>query len=96
VVLDLIAGHDRLRFDPAVVLFCVDPPAGEVLATLEQLGVPVRQVRKQRRYDAAAIARLGRAFRALSTEIVALHGFGGYSFGAPAGPRRTPTCRAPR
>jgi glycosyltransferase involved in cell wall biosynthesis len=84
VVLNLALHHDRSVFAPAVCFFAILPPEQELVEGLERLGVPHRQVVKQSRYELRALDRLTDALVELRPEIVVLHGFGAYSYGALA------------
>jgi glycosyltransferase involved in cell wall biosynthesis len=84
VVLDFLRGHDRSRFEPAVCFFSIAAADPAVLDEARAMGVPFRDVVKRSRYDLRSLFELRSALRSLGTEVAVLHGFGSYSFGAPA------------
>src|SRR5262245_55985823 len=84
VVLNLLREHDRTAFAPAACFFAVAPADPAVVAEVEALGLPCRQVVKRGRYEPASIVRLAAALSALRPDVVVLHGLGAYTFGAVA------------
>lgn len=84
VVLDLCRELDARRWRSAICFFSiVDLDAG-LRAEVESIGVPYRSVVKRSRYELRALDRLVAALSELRPDVVVLHGFGAYSYGALA------------
>ena len=83
VVLELARHHDRTRIDPAVCAFSIAPEPAFADA-VARLGVPFAQVKKRSSYELGALDRLACALRSLRPDVVVLHGFGVYAYGAAA------------
>lgn len=84
VVLNLLANADRTRIEPMVCLFSIKPADAEVIAEVDAIGVRWREVVKRSRYELRAFDRLVTALRSLAPDVVVVHGFGAYSYGALA------------
>jgi glycosyltransferase involved in cell wall biosynthesis len=84
VVLNLVAHAERARIEPSICFFAISPAEPEVVAEVGAIGVPWREVVKRSRFELGAFDRLAAALRALTPELVVVHGFGAYSYGALA------------
>src|SRR5262245_9742953 len=83
-VMQLVEHHHRERILPSLCFFSITGVDPSVAHRADELGVPWRSVKKSGRYDWFSLLRFAEALRDLAPEVVVLHGFGAYTFGAVA------------